>query len=61
MHPKNKVISINGAAFILSDNKSTAEARARRHFGKGVTIGSVSKMGTLYRIRVRKRKRKKRR
>ena len=58
MQPKNKVIVINGMAYILSDNKSTAEARARRHFGKGVTIGKASKLGTLYRISVHKRKKR---
>ncbi len=53
MRPKNKIFTINGAAYILSNNKGTAEARARQHFGGGVTIGSVSKVGTLYKISVR--------
>lgn len=61
MRPKNKVFTINGAAYVLSDNKATAEARARQHFGVGVTIGNVSKMGTLYKISIRRRRGRRRR
>ncbi len=56
MRPKNKVFTINDAAYILSNNKATAEARARQHFGGGVAIRS-SKVGTLYKISVRRQKR----
>lgn len=56
MQPKNKVFTIGGAAYVLTDNQAIAKARARQHFGGDVSIGKVTKVGILYKISIRKKK-----